>query len=440
MAANFPHKSFQSDRPFWRAVARDRVFRVSGIDRHKNRDDFAAFLNYHLLHQTGHVEWGSSKGRNGWCYVILRHAGHVPQAVQKLNGREFGTGFPKARKWERFSPKPTETDVNKKNTITTAHDHSSTYELNTGEEASPRYPATSQGNVNLHELCRTSYPNKYILRPHQDYLQFKKEGLSDYAQLASAYTNAGSDVVLHTDPNGEFLPMSFSRTVGRDQPALQSGVAMRDPHTSDYKIVPMAEKKKKNTQPGWDGNDLDTRAPPEKGLDVRTTDQPTDDINARFSPVASVLEKSAARPFTPGLAFFPSDPETSISTASQFDPPPELDGLSSRTMRGHCLSVSRPPEAGLDWGDFDVFHEWQLAGRHVPTDLPPLDWVPEGTPTLSFGNNGALDKTFTADAKLREDAVRPGNDELSFTPRDKISSKGRKNAAAVGTNASQKKT
>ncbi|KAK7963343.1 hypothetical protein PG988_010317 [Apiospora saccharicola] len=363
MTANFPNKSFQNDKTFWRAVTRDRVLRVRGIDRDKSRDDFAAFLTNQLAHLSGHVEWDASQGRNCWCYVLLQHAGHVPQACQKPNGLEFGAGILGARKWEPVSPRLGTTD----------------------------------------------------------YRQFKKEVLSDYAQLATAYTNAGSDVVLHTDTSGEFLPMSFSRTIGHEEAALQSGVARRGPNTTDYKIVPMAEKNTKKKQLGYwaavytdkaivvdkDGNDMDTRAPPDKGLDVRTTDQPTDDTNARFSPVASVLEKSAARLYTPGLAFFPSDPENSISTASQFIPPPEPDGL---------------------------------AGRHVPTDLPPLDWVPEGTPTLSFGNNGAHDKTFTADAKLREDAVRPGDDELSFTLQDKISSKGRKNAAAVGTNASQKKT
>jgi hypothetical protein len=45
----------------------------------------------------------------------------------------------------------------------------------------------------------------------------------------------------------------------------------------------------------------------------------------------------------------------------------------SATSQGHAFAYNTPANAGLGWGDFDAFNEWQSYGRMTKGDLLPPD-------------------------------------------------------------------
>lgn len=91
-----------------------------------------------------------------------------------------------------------------------------------------------------------------------------------------------------------------------------------------------------------------------------------------------------------------ADPEARapISHSPTFLPPSYLAGdLPSATSRGHLPKFHRPSRVGAGWGDYDLFHEWQLNGHQVKKSMvadkewkmidgPTVQFVPPATRTL----------------------------------------------------------
>lgn len=82
------------------------------------------------------------------------------------------------------------------------------------------------------------------------------------------------------------------------------------------------------------------------------------------------------------------DPEARapISHSSTFLSPAQVaTNLPSATSRGHLPKFPRPAQVGAGWGDFDIFHEWQLHGREVKRTLvKEKEWRLVDGPSVTF--------------------------------------------------------
>ncbi|KAJ3523858.1 hypothetical protein NM208_g12292 [Fusarium decemcellulare] len=140
-------------------------------------------------------------------------------------------------------------------------------------------------------------------------------------------------------------------------------------------------------QQGWfppasplDHNGRDTRDIPTLE-DTIDKEQPWNDTMTLFADAIAISEQCDKIIWKPDTQLGKDDARAKAptSTSPVFSPPGTLDpNLPSLTSRGHQPKYQRPERVGAGWGGYDLFHEWQLSGRHPPKEQvkeKEKDWI-----------------------------------------------------------------
>ncbi|RYP79122.1 hypothetical protein DL771_000100 [Monosporascus sp. 5C6A] len=327
----------------------------------------------------------------GWCHVQFASAALAKKAMDTLDGlkvmgrhAKIGSSIHPIAQVSISQPAHA--------TQPTSPHAPITISLPQGAQAPTISPTDVVGNLEekLASLALKSWQQEWRYDPRYPD-RHEKAFVEHYEKLDKVYTEAAIEnrFLLRTDKFGatKFHSVEYAspgenvkpriymqRPSAEDEDRMEFRRVELD-HISELEADGWAAWEHPNPATDPANENRDPR-PMERMEDVQTTDQPHKDTAKLFAEEIKIAERIGSK-WRPGQLTDPSIPAQATVSYSHFRPPVEWTDaeLNSVTSGGFVPKFTRPPKAGLGWGGYDAFHEWQANGRQVKQDmLQPQTW------------------------------------------------------------------